>query len=318
MGEIGSEVTRLFERDSIVLSHCGRPAAAAAARRAAQRHRRRRSQVAAHHRCAAGQPSTPSRSESWTSPPRNGVCNVSASSIGSICACVRACMPRRCAPNCRRHCHRAWWCVTPAIERGRAVTATRAYRVNLNMLALVALLTGAFLVFSTQSLAVLRRRATLGLLRALGVSARTVAMRAARRGRRDSEPPARCSAHCWARWSPPWCCVIWAAIWATVHWARSARYSRCDQRRSRRSCSSAPRSPAWARWIPAREAARRAPALAMKAGDAEPTLSRRATLLPELALIGVGAGLAWLPPLGGAAAGGLCGDRRRCWQARCC
>src|SRR6202158_105385 len=30
--------------------------------------------------------------------------------------------------------------VTPAIERGRAVTATRAYRVNLNMLALVALL----------------------------------------------------------------------------------------------------------------------------------------------------------------------------------
>ncbi|HEY4973035.1 MAG TPA: ABC transporter permease, partial [Steroidobacteraceae bacterium] len=60
--------------------------------------------------------------------------------------------------------------VTPATERGRAAAATRAYRVNLNTLALVALLTGAFLVFSTQSLAVLRRRATLGLLRALGVT----------------------------------------------------------------------------------------------------------------------------------------------------
>jgi putative ABC transport system permease protein len=60
--------------------------------------------------------------------------------------------------------------VTPAIERGRAATATRAYRVNLNMLALVALLTGAFLVFATQSLAVLRRRAALGLLRALGIT----------------------------------------------------------------------------------------------------------------------------------------------------
>ncbi len=59
--------------------------------------------------------------------------------------------------------------IAPEIERDRAVTVTRAYRVNLNMLALVALWTGAFLVFSTQSLAVLRRRQSLALLRALGV-----------------------------------------------------------------------------------------------------------------------------------------------------
>jgi putative ABC transport system permease protein len=60
--------------------------------------------------------------------------------------------------------------VAPEVERDRAVTVTRAYRVNLNMLALVALWTGAFLVFSTQSLAVLRRRRSLALLRALGVT----------------------------------------------------------------------------------------------------------------------------------------------------
>ena len=60
--------------------------------------------------------------------------------------------------------------VAPKVELDRAVTVTRAYRVNLNMLALVALLTGAFLVFSTQSLAVLRRRHALALLRALGVT----------------------------------------------------------------------------------------------------------------------------------------------------
>jgi len=60
--------------------------------------------------------------------------------------------------------------VAPQVERDRAVTVTRAYRVNLNMLALVALWTGAFLVFSTQSLAVLRRRRSLALLRALGVT----------------------------------------------------------------------------------------------------------------------------------------------------
>jgi putative ABC transport system permease protein len=60
--------------------------------------------------------------------------------------------------------------VAPRVERDRAITVTRAYRVNLNMLALVALWTGAFLVFSTQSLSVLRRRRALGLLRALGVT----------------------------------------------------------------------------------------------------------------------------------------------------
>ncbi len=60
--------------------------------------------------------------------------------------------------------------VAPQVERDRAVSVTRAYRVNLNMLALVSLWTGAFLVFSTQSLAVLRRRRSLALLRTLGLT----------------------------------------------------------------------------------------------------------------------------------------------------
>ena len=60
--------------------------------------------------------------------------------------------------------------IAPKIERDRAITVTRAYRTNLNMLALVALWTGAFLVFFDQSLSVLRRRQSLALLRALGVT----------------------------------------------------------------------------------------------------------------------------------------------------
>ncbi|MEY4369603.1 MAG: hypothetical protein RL564_1553, partial [Pseudomonadota bacterium] len=52
----------------------------------------------------------------------------------------------------------------------RSATLSRAYRVNLNVLALVALFTGAFLVFSTQALSVLRRRPQLALLRTLGVT----------------------------------------------------------------------------------------------------------------------------------------------------
>ncbi|HLW25815.1 MAG TPA: FtsX-like permease family protein [Steroidobacteraceae bacterium] len=62
--------------------------------------------------------------------------------------------------------------VPPEIERDRPITLTRAYRVNLNMLALVSLWTGAFLVFSAQSLSVMRRRRGLALLRALGLTRR--------------------------------------------------------------------------------------------------------------------------------------------------
>ncbi len=61
--------------------------------------------------------------------------------------------------------------VTEAEDQDRrTATMSRAYRVNLNVLALVALFTGAFLVFSTQALSVLRRRPQFALLRTLGVT----------------------------------------------------------------------------------------------------------------------------------------------------
>ena len=48
---------------------------------------------------------------------------------------------------------------------------SRAYRVNLNVLAMVALFTGGFLVFSAQALEMARRRGEQALLRVLGLSA---------------------------------------------------------------------------------------------------------------------------------------------------
>ncbi|MCL4799398.1 MAG: ABC transporter permease [Burkholderiales bacterium] len=62
-----------------------------------------------------------------------------------------------------------------AVERPSAaiestVRLSRSYRVNLNVLALVALFTGGLLVFSTQALAVVRRRPYLALLRVLGLT----------------------------------------------------------------------------------------------------------------------------------------------------
>jgi putative ABC transport system permease protein len=55
-------------------------------------------------------------------------------------------------------------------QDARTSNMSRAYRVNLNMLAMVALFTGAFLVFSTQALSVLRRRSQLALLRVTGMT----------------------------------------------------------------------------------------------------------------------------------------------------
>ena len=54
----------------------------------------------------------------------------------------------------------------------RISNLSRAYRVNLTVLALVALFTGAFLVFSVLSLSVARRQGPLALLGVLGLSAR--------------------------------------------------------------------------------------------------------------------------------------------------
>ena len=64
--------------------------------------------------------------------------------------------------------------LTPVAENERSAALTRAYRLNLDMLAMIALFTGAFMVYSTQVLALLRRRTQIALLRALGLTRRTV------------------------------------------------------------------------------------------------------------------------------------------------
>jgi putative ABC transport system permease protein len=58
---------------------------------------------------------------------------------------------------------------TPAAQNLAGDALSRAYRFNLDMLALVALLTGGFLVYSAQSLAVVRRQRAFALLRTLGM-----------------------------------------------------------------------------------------------------------------------------------------------------
>ncbi len=62
--------------------------------------------------------------------------------------------------------------VSPAEAEQRVSNLSRAYRVNLTVLALVALCVGAFLVFSVLSLSVAQRTPALALLGVLGLSAR--------------------------------------------------------------------------------------------------------------------------------------------------
>lgn len=64
----------------------------------------------------------------------------------------------------------------PEAEGGVLQRMTRAYRVNLNVLALVALFTGGLLVSGTQALAIARRRAQLALWRVIGYTRRQVAL----------------------------------------------------------------------------------------------------------------------------------------------
>jgi len=67
--------------------------------------------------------------------------------------------------------------VAPPSSSAQATTRfSRAYRVNLNVLALVALFTGAMLVYATQTLAAVRRRPQFALLRTLGLSRRRLVM----------------------------------------------------------------------------------------------------------------------------------------------
>jgi len=79
---------------------------------------------------------------------------------GADAAGVRRAVESRLPPEAR-------W-TTPDAAEQRMSNVSRAYRVNLNVLALVALFTGAFLVFATMALAVVRQQGELALLGVLG------------------------------------------------------------------------------------------------------------------------------------------------------
>ncbi len=188
--------------------------------------------------------------------------------------------------------------VAPSVERDRAVSATRAYRVNLNMLALVSLWTGAFLVFSTQSLAILRRRRTLALLRALGLTRGQLQRALVGEGAVIGVAGSILG-------------VLLGALMASV----TLKILSGDLGNGQLHVGSAAlrggvlpmlaffvigtvASGAGA-WLPARNAVRQAPARGLKSGDGDFASTARIGWRAGLALLVCGALLAWLPPVAG-------------------
>jgi len=188
--------------------------------------------------------------------------------------------------------------IAPQVERDRAVTVTRAYRVNLNMLALVALFTGAFLVFSTQSLSVLRRRRSLALLRALGATQSQLRRALLAEGLALGVVGSLIGV------------IFGLSIAAAILKFLTADLGNGQLRAVGASLRAAPlqllaffaigiAAAGVGAWVPARNAARQPPARALKGGDGDYQIVARASWRTGLGLLLLGAALAWLPPIGG-------------------
>jgi putative ABC transport system permease protein len=188
--------------------------------------------------------------------------------------------------------------VAPQVERDRAIAVTRAYRVNLNMLALVALWTGAFLVFSTQSLSVLRRRRSLALLRALGVTRGQL-----QRALIGEGAALGVAGSCLGL-------ILGFAVAAAVLKFLTGDLGNGQLRAMGASIRAAPLPvvgffvmgtvvASMGAWLPARTAARQPPARALKGGDGDYTVVARTSAYAGLALLGLGAALSRLPPVEG-------------------
>jgi putative ABC transport system permease protein len=190
---------------------------------------------------------------------------------------------------------------TPQSESAVNASLSRAYRLNLDMLALVALFTGAFLVFSSQVLALLRRRSQLALLRVLGLTRAGLAWRLIVEGVLIG--------------------IVGSALGVALGWVlanATLRFTGADLGAGYFRGLSATLRVDWSALaalfmlgvafaaagaaIPAWEAARRAPALALKAGDEEDALRplrSSSTSGWAFALIALGVLLTILPPVNG-------------------
>lgn len=181
-------------------------------------------------------------------------------------------------------------------QESRNSGMSRAYRVNLTVLALVALFTGAFLVFSTQALSVIRRRSQFALLRVLGVERRqllrqillegaSLGILGALLGIGAGYALAAAALH---YFGADLGAGYFAGVRPTIAFPPLAAgvFFALGLGVAVLGCMA-----------PALEAARAAPAVALKSGTDEAALSRLARLWPSLVCFALAAVLAFAPPV---------------------
>ena len=181
-------------------------------------------------------------------------------------------------------------------QEARTANMSRAYRVNLNMLALVALFTGAFLVFSTQALSVLRRRSQLALLRVTGMTRREVLMHILIEGTVLGVSGSLAgiaggyviAGAALRLFGGDLGGGYFPGVQPTVQFSFPAAviFFSLGTAAGLLGCA----GPAW-------EAARARPAQALKSGSEDVALSRLATPWPSLACLAAGAAMSQLPPI---------------------
>jgi len=185
-----------------------------------------------------------------------------------------------------------------ADQESRNQNLSRAYRVNLTVLALVALFTGAFLVFSTQALSVLRRRGQFALLRVLGLERRALLRQVLLEGASLGVLGSLLgilggyllAAAALALFGGDLGAGYFAGVQPTVSFAPVAAcvFFALGLGVALLGCAA-----------PALEAARARPAIALKSGNDEAALAGLARIWPSLLCLGLAVVLAFLPPVGG-------------------
>jgi putative ABC transport system permease protein len=187
-----------------------------------------------------------------------------------------------------------------AVESAAQASAypSRAYRINLNVLALTALFTGGFLVFSAQALETARRRGEHALLRVLGLTrarlARLVLLEAALLGAAGGALGVALGDAIAAGAMRAWGADLGAGAFRGVF--PEPAFSPVAALLFALSGIAIALAGAF---LPALDAARAAPARALKAGDEQAMLGGLFPAWPGLALLVTGAALSRLGPVGG-------------------
>jgi putative ABC transport system permease protein len=191
----------------------------------------------------------------------------------------------------------------PHAEVDQTANLSRAYRVNLTMLAAIALLTGGFLVFSAQALSVARRRGEFAFLRALGLSRRSLFAWLLAEGAFIGLLGGVLGAllgHA----------LAWAALALLGGDLGAGYFAGLTPSLQFQPLATAiyiglgVLAGMAGAWLPAREAARVAPAQALKAGDEAALPGGRGYPVPGLALLAASLPAGAIPPIDGLPIGG--------------